>query len=182
MSRKTHGVNLPAGASNLFSKVWGMEQKSPDLSHPKNPVTVVGRWNMKLYGPDGNLKDERDGTNVITTNGLEFMSSFLNSAATAASTFNMRYIGIGSDSTGESNSDTSLGTELSRHTGVVSNNSGGIFEIKATFAAGSGTGAIVEYGIFDSNTAGTMWARDTEAAINKGAGDSLEVTAKVTFS
>jgi hypothetical protein len=137
---------------------------------------------MKLYGPDGELKDARNGTNVITDNGIEFMSSFLNSAATAASTFTMRYLAIGTDSTGESSSDTSLGTEASRHTGVVSNNSGGVFEIKATFATGSGTGSIVEYGIFDANTGGTMWARDTEAAINKGSNDILEVTAQVTLS
>lgn len=181
MSRK-HSANLPVEASNLFSRVWGVDKQSPNLSQPKNPVTVVGRWNMKLYGPDGELKDTRDGTNVITTNGLEFMSSFLNSAATAASTFTMRYIGIGSDATAEAVGNTALGTELSRHTGVVSNNSGGVFEIKATFATGSGTGSIVEYGIFDSNTAGTMWARDTESAINKGANDVLEVTAQITLS
>jgi hypothetical protein len=137
---------------------------------------------MKLYGPDGDLKDARDGTNVITTNGLEFMSSFLNSAATAASTFTMRYIAIGTDATGEAAGDSALGTELSRHTGVVSNNSSSIFEVKATFATGSGTGSIVEYGIFSANTGGTMWARDTESAINKGANDTLEVTAQITLA
>ena len=182
MTIKTHGANLPVDGSNLFSRVWGTSEKASNLSHPKNPVQLVGRWNMKLFGPDGELKDSRNGFNVITTNGLEFMSSFLNSAATAASTFTMRYIAVGTDATGESSSDTSLGTELSRHTGVVSNNSGGIFEIKATFATGSGTGSIVEYGIFDANTGGTMWARDTESAINKGANDVLEVTAQVTLS
>jgi hypothetical protein len=182
MSKKPQAANLPVEASNLFSRVWGTSERPTDLSHPKNPVQLVGKWNMKLYGPDGELKDARDGFNVITTNGLEFMSSFLNSAATAASTFTMRYLAIGTDATGESSSDSSLGTELSRHTGVVSNNSNGVFEIKATFATGSGVGAIVEYGIFDSNTAGTMWARDTESAINKGSNDVLEVTAQITLS
>jgi hypothetical protein len=170
------------GASNLFSKVWGKDEVELDLSQPKNPVKLVGKWNMKLKGPDGELKDERDGFNVITTNGLEFMSSFLNSAATAASTFTMRYIAIGTDATAEAAGNTALGVEVARHTGVVSNNSSGVFEIVATFAAGSGTGAIVEYGIFSSNTAGTMWARDTESAINKSSGDSLEVTAQITLS
>ena len=145
-------------------------------------LKVTGKWTIKLKDQDGKTKVERHGVNVITTEGHEFISSFLNSAATAASTFTMKYIAIGTDSTGESSTNTALGTEVSRHTGVVSNNSSGVFEIVATFAAGSGTGAIVEYGVLSTNTGGTMWARDTESVINKGSGDSLEVTAQITFA
>ena len=94
----------------------------------------------------------------------------------------MRYVAVGTDSTAEAASNTALGTELARHTGTVSYISNQIYQVKATFAAGVGTGAIVEYGIFSSNTAGTMLARDTDSVINKGASDSLEVTAQITLS
>ena len=147
----------------------------------KKTVTIKGKWHVVLRGPDGRIKDERNGENVITTNGLEYLASYLHSANTAGS-WTMNYVAIGTDSTAELNTDTALGTELSRHTGTVTYTSGGIYEVVATFAAGSGTGAIVEYGLFDANTGGTMLNRSTESVINKGASDTLEATTQITFS
>jgi hypothetical protein len=137
---------------------------------------------MDLYGPDGALKDFKVGTNVVCTNGKEFLASFLYSAAVAASTFTCKYIAIGTDSTAEAAAQTALFTEVSRHTGTVSYVSNQIFQVTATFATGSGTGAITEYGLLSSNTAGTLLARDTESVINKGANDTLTVTAQFTLS
>lgn len=154
----------------------------PVYGDKKNPVTLKGHWFMKLYGPQGELKQELDGQNVICTNGLDFLASFLNSAAAAASTFTMRYVGIGTDSTSEAASNTALGTEVARHTGTVSYTSSAIYKVTATFGAGLGTGAIVEYGLFSSSSAGTMLSRDTEAVINKGASDTLVVTTEITLS
>ena len=147
----------------------------------KKDVKVIGKWFIKHYDETGHLKQTIEGKNVITETGIDFLASFLNSAATAASTFTMRYIGIGTDSTTEQASNTALGTELSRHTGVVSWSSAK-YTVVATFAAGSGTGAIAEYGLFSSNSAGTMFSRDTESVINKAAGDTLEVTTEVTIA
>lgn len=149
----------------------------PESQGPK----LHGTWTKELWGPDGELKGRWVNSNVICTNGLEFLASFLNSAAAAASTFTMKYIAIGTNSSAESAADTALGTEVSRHTGTVSYVSNRIYQIKATFATGSGTGAIVEYGLLSSNTAGTMLARDVESVINKGANDTLTVTAQITL-
>lgn len=145
-------------------------------------TTVKGKWFTVLYGADGEIKDQREGHNVVTTVGKEFLASFMQSAVVAAATFTGRYIAIGTNSTAEAAGDTALGTEVSRHTGTASYLSGQIYQVKATFAAGSGTGAIVEYGLVSSNTAGTLIARDTEAAINKGASDTLTVTCQLTLS
>jgi len=152
------------------------------VHEPDQSVTLRGKWTLELRGPDGQLKDRRVGSNVICTNGKEYLASFLNSAAAAASTFTMRYIAIGTDSTAEAAANTALGTELARHTGTVSYVSNQIYQVKATFATGSGTGAIVEYGLFSSSTGGTMLARDTESVINKGANDTLTVVAQITLS
>lgn len=145
-------------------------------------VKMKGEWFVYLYGPDGELKNQKQGYNVVTTVGKEFLASFLNSAVAGAATFTGKYIAIGTGSTAESASDTGMGTEVSRHTGTASYLSGQIFQVKATFATGSGTGAIVEYGLFSSNTAGTLLARDTESAINKGANDTLTVICQLTIS
>lgn len=145
-------------------------------------ATLKGTWHICLYGPDGVLKDERRGSNVITTNGLSFLASYLYSGAAAASTFTMKYIAIGTDSTAEAVGNTALGTEAARQTGTVSYVSSAIYKVTATFASGTGTGAIVEYGLFSSNTAGTMLSRDTESVINKGADDVLTVSTEITLA
>lgn len=144
-------------------------------------IKIRGHWDMKLHGPDGELKQHVAGENVITTAGKQFLAAFLNSAATAASTFTCRYIAIGSDATAEAVGNTALGTELARHTGTVSV-SGAVYTVVATFAAGLGTGSVYEYGLLSSNTAGTLFSRDTEAVITKGASDTLTVTTEVTLS
>lgn len=145
-------------------------------------VKMKGEWFVYLYGPNGELKEQKQGYNVVTTVGKEFLASFLNSAVAGAATFTGRYIAIGTGSTAESASDTGMGTEVSRHTGTASYLSGQIFQVKGTFATGSGTGAIVEYGLFSSSTGGTLIARDTESAINKGANDTLTVICQLTIS
>lgn len=145
-------------------------------------VTVEGRWYITLYGADGQIKDQRAGKNVITESGLSFLASFLNSAVASAATFTQRYIAIGTDSTSEAASNTALGTEIARHTGTVSYVSDAIYRVTATFVSGSGTGAIVEYGLLSSNTGGTLFSRDTELVVNKGADDTLTVTTEITLA
>lgn len=155
---------------------------SDEGSAPRHGVRLVGRYHARLYGPDGAIKQEVHGSNVVCTNGKEFLASFLYSAAVGAATNTCKYLAIGSDNTGETAADVALGTELSRHTGTVSYVSNQIFQVKATFATGSGTGNIYEYGLFTSSTGGTLISRDTEALITKGALDTLTVTYQLTLS
>lgn len=143
---------------------------------------IVGHWFITLQDENGNIKQQLSGKNVITTVGLEFLASFMYSAANAASTFTCKYVAIGTDATAEAASNTAMGTELARTTGTVSYISNAIYRVTATFASGTGTGAIVEYGLFSTSTGGTMFSRDTEAAVNKGANDTLTVTTEVTVS
>lgn len=145
-------------------------------------IKLKGRYYATLYGPDGAVKDYREGDNLVTTVGKEFIASFLKSAAAAASTFTGRYLAIGTDATAEAVGNTALGTEVSRQSGSVTYTSGGIYQVTATFATGSGTGAIAEYGLLSSSTGGTLISRDTEAVINKGASDSLVVVYQMTLS
>jgi hypothetical protein len=93
-----------------------------------------------------------------------------------------KYLAIGTDATAEAAANTGLGTETGRHTGTVSYVSGAIFQVTSTFAAGVGTGAITEYGLYTSSTGGTLISRDVEAVINKGASDSLTIVYQLTIS
>lgn len=149
---------------------------------PFGGVECKGRYFATLYGPDGQVKQHVEGDNVITSVGKEYLASFLKSAAAAASTFTMRYLAVGTDTTAESASDTNLNTEISRQSGIVSYVSNQIYQITATFATGSGTGAITEYGVFSSSSGGTLLSRDIESVINKGASDTLTVIYQMTLS
>jgi hypothetical protein len=145
---------------------------------------LIGKWWVTLYGAPGEVKAMRQGTNVITTDGKSFLAGFLASAAAAASTFTMRYIAVGTDATAEGVANTALGAEAARVSASVSQVTNAIYRCIATFASGVGTGAIVEYGLFSTATtgAGTIFSRDTEAVVNKGANDTLTVITEVTIS
>lgn len=145
-------------------------------------VTLKGHYTAICYGPDGKEKERRSGSNVVTTNGKEFLASFLNSAATGAATFLMRYLAVGSDSTAEAVANTALGTEIVRTSGVVTYVSGQIFQVEASFATGSAAGSVSEYGLFSDSSSGTMLSRDTEATIAVGANDTLDVIYQLTIS
>ena len=143
-------------------------------------IKLKGEWCVRLYGAPDELKEERRGTNIITNAGKSFVAAFLDSAATAAATFTMRFCAIGSGGTAEAASNTALGTELARTTGVVTSAANAIYRVEATFTSGIGTGAVVEYGLFSSSTGGTLFNRDVESVINKGANDTLVVSTDIT--
>lgn len=147
-------------------------------------VAIIPRgvWSAYVYGPDGLLKTSVTGTNVVTTNGKDFVASFLVSAAAAASTFTCKYVAVGTGTTPETVSDTTLGAEVTRTTATVSHNGTGVYQLVASFSTGSATGAITEYGIFSASSNGTMLARDTESVVNVGSSDTLTVTAQITLS
>lgn len=144
-------------------------------------TVLKGRWTIIHQRGDEILKTI-EGDNVVCTNGKEFLASFLYSSAVAAATFTCKYIAIGTDATAEAAANTALGTEAARSTGTASYVSGQIYQVTATFASGTGTGAIVEYGLLSSSTGGTLLSRDTESVINKGANDTLTAIVRVTVS
>lgn len=154
----------------------------PNEAAKEGYFRIVGQWSTYVYGPDGLLKDSQHGPNVVTTVGKDALAVFLNSAAAAATTFTAKYIAIGTGVTPETAGDTALNSESVRSTGTVSYVTSQIYQVTATFATGSGTGAITEYGLFNSNSAGTMYARYTKSVINKGANDTLTVVAQITLS
>jgi len=98
----------------------------------------------------------------------------------------MSHMAVGSGSTAAAAGDTSL-TELGRvsltsTTIVTTSVTNDAVQYVATFAAGTGTGAITEAGIFNAGSAGTMLCRTVFAVINKGSLDTLTITWKVTVA
>lgn len=143
-------------------------------------LKVTGQINFKLFDASGRLKDERDIKNVVVTVGKNYLATWL-TAATQSDYF-MRYIALGTGTNAANASDTALQTELSSRVAGTLTPSSNVWQNVASFGPGVDTGAITESGIFSASSGGTLFARQTFAVINKGAGDSLQVTWQITFS
>lgn len=140
-------------------------------------VKATGALQIKLYGPDGQLKQEQNVKNLVVTTGKGYIASRMVSTPTA-----MSHMAIGTGTVDPVVGDTALGTQAARVALTSSAAVGAVVTYVASFGAGTGTGAITEAGIFNASTAGTMLCRTEFAVVNKGADDSLTITWTVTVS
>lgn len=141
-------------------------------------IKATGRLSVVLTDEDGNVKDTRDINNLVVSDGLDYIASRMKDATATA----MGYMAIGTGSTAAAAGDTTLGTELDRNaltsTTVTSNE----IAYVASWAAGDGTGAITEAGLFNASSAGDMLARTVFSVVNKAANDTLSITWTITLS
>lgn len=148
----------------------------------KEKVTLTGRIILDLYGPDGKLKDHREINNLVVTAGKNFAASWLAASAASMSDQFMKYVAIGTGTGAAAAGDTALGAEVGTRVAGTISSSTNIWQHQATFAAGNGTAAITEAGLFNALTSGTMLARQVFSAVNKAAADSLVLTWQITIS
>lgn len=77
---------------------------------------------------------------------------------------------------------TALGTELDRNALTSKTRSSNVVTFVGDWAAGDGTGAITEAGIFDASSTGNMHSSASFSVVNKGASDSLSISWTWTVS
>lgn len=139
----------------------------------KPQVNVV----VELFGPDGALKERRETHNLVTDVGCAHIADQLASSQDESA---MSHMAVGTGNTAAAAGDTTLDTELDRNAldsfvqGAGASDHTVIYT--ASWAAGDGTGAIVEAGIFNDGAAGTLLARTVFSVVNKAAGDTLQIT------
>lgn len=119
--------------------------------------------------------------NLVVTVGKEFIAASM-LKTTSNSPAAMTHMGIGTGTTAAAAGDTALGTPAGARQTISGSVTGAVVTYTATFAAGVGTGAITEAGIFNASTGGTMLCRTVFSAVNKGANDSIAITWNVTVS
>jgi hypothetical protein len=142
----------------------------------KDQITLKGRLSIRLYGPDGKLKDSRDINNLVVSAGKALNASRLVGAATPP----MSHMAIGSGVVAPAAGDVALGAQLGRVALTSGTSAGAVATFVAAFGAGIGTGAVTEAGIFNDPAAGTMLSRATFAVVNKDALDTMSITWTVT--
>ena len=85
-------------------------------------------------------------------------------------------------STSAAAGDTALGSQLGRVALTSTGISGAVLTYTASFAAGTGTGAVTEAGLFNASSSGTMLCRTVFSVVNKGSSDSMTIPWTVTVS
>lgn len=132
---------------------------------------------LEVRGPDGELKQSEAIHNLIPTVGKEGIADNLLAAPTLGKPTHMA-IGTGTEAAAAG--DTKLKTELDRNAIAEKTRSGKVVTIKAEWAAGDGTGAITEAGLFSASSEGTLFARAVFSVVNKGSEDTLTITWTIT--
>lgn len=141
-------------------------------------IKVTGDVVVEIVGPTGEVKDRREIKNLVVTTGKQFIASrMLGTSATV-----MSHMSVGSINNAAVNGDAALGGEIGRVALSSSSVSGAVVTYSATFPAGTGTGAVVEAGIFNASSAGTMLCRTVFAVVNKGADDAMNISWAITVS
>jgi hypothetical protein len=141
-------------------------------------LPVTGKVLVELYGPDGDLKEQRRVDNLVVDAGKAHIADRLSSSPGGAA---MGWMAIGTGSTAPAAANTALGTEIDRNATTSITDAANVVTYLGNWAAGDGTNsAIAEAGIFNASSVGTMLARATFTAINKGASDTLAITWTVT--
>ena len=140
-------------------------------------VALKHNVEVELRGPDGELKERIELHNLIPTIGKE---GIIDNLLAAPSLGKPTHMAIGTGSEEAKAGDTKLKTELDRNALAEKTRSGKAVTMKGEWAAGDGTGAITEAGLFSEASGGTLFAHAVFSVINKGAEDTLTITWKIT--
>lgn len=146
-------------------------------------IKMTGSLKLVLTDEHGNVKQEEEVKNLVVTVGKNFIASSM-AKTTTNSPAAMTHMEVGTGTTAAAVGDTTLQTAVassrtSLTSTTVTTNS---VAYVCTFAAGTGTGALTEAGIFNAASAGTMLCRTVFSVINKGAADTLGITWTVTVN
>lgn len=143
---------------------------------------VKGHLKLVLTGEDGKVKDKREFENTITV----LHDATIADRMAGGTDDLVDYTAVGDATGGKSTASTALESQLARVQNDSNTQGAGADDNDvvhvSTFAAGTGTGALVEAGLFtDAGAGATLHAYQDFSVINKGAGDTLTVTWTITY-
>ena len=148
-------------------------------------IKATGELRIQHYDQFGNIKEDRTVPNLVVTVGKQHIAGRLAASPTPPTA--MGWMAVGTDATAPTDvSKTTLVAEgatarVTLTSGVSSTN---VVTYIATFPAGTGTGALLEAGIFNATgkDLGVMLCRTTFAVITKEALDAITITWTLTIS
>lgn len=146
------------------------------MSNVNEQLTMTGHLQIRL-----NDELVRDVPNLVVTAGKGFVATRM--IGTGAGV--MSHMEVGTGTTDPVAGNTTLETAVSSSRTAFTSSaavSGAVVTYITAFAAGTGTGALTEAGIFNASSGGTMLCRTEFSVVNKGAADTMTITWTVTVS
>ena len=148
-------------------------------------LKATGKLTIVLYDENGVVKETRECDNLVVTVGKAYVTSRMIGASATV----MGYMEVGTSTTAAAAGQTALvavvassRTALTSSAQATSSTANDSVTYVATFAAGTGTGALTEAGIFNAASAGTLLCRTVFSVVNKGSSDAMTITWTVTLS
>ena len=138
---------------------------------------ATGKLTVEIKNDKGVVIETREVKNLVVDDGLEYIADRMKNNSTV-----MSHMAIGTGSTAAASGNTTLGTESARQALTSTTVNNNAVSYVASFAAGTGTGAITEAGILNNSTGGTLLCRTVFSVVNKGASDSMTITWTITIS
>lgn len=140
---------------------------------------------LQLRGDVHIVIDREDGTrevidhhNLVVDVGKAFVASRM-----VGNTPNvMSHMAVGTNNAAPAAGQTALSTEIARVAFDSAGAAAAVVTYTATFGPGVGTGALVEAGLFNASSVGTMLSRVVYPVVNKNAGDTMSVTWTITVT
>jgi hypothetical protein len=136
-------------------------------------IQLKGMLSIEKYNAENKLIEKIEVPNLVVTTGKAYVASRIKDSTASVMTF----MGYGTNGTAPALGDvgliTQLGARVPIQTTTVANN---IVTYSATFGPNDGTGSIVEAGIFNSATVGTMLCRTTFPVISKDSNEAIVIT------
>ena len=138
---------------------------------------ATGKLTIEIKNDKGTVIETREVKNLVVDAGLDYIADRMKNNSTV-----MSHMAIGTGSTAAAAANTTLGSEADRNALTSTTVTDNAVAYVASFAAGEGTGAITEAGIFNASSGGTLLCRTVFSVVNKGASDSMTITWTVTIS
>ena len=133
--------------------------------HNIDTLKLKGELQVVINKADGSV-ETHDFKNLVVNTGLNFIVSRMKDATATA----MTHMELGTGTTAAACADTTLGAAISgSRTALTSTTvSSNTITYVASFAAGTGTGAVTEAGIFNASSAGTLLCRTVFPVVKIG--------------
>ena len=150
------------------------------MSNVNEQLTMKGHLQIELNG-----ELVRDLDNLVVTAGKTFVASSM-LKTTSNSPAAMTHMGVGTSTQDPAGTDTALISQVGSRKAftTAADSTDAVVTYICAFAAGEGTGALTEAGIFNhaTGTSTNMLCRTEFSVVNKGASDSMTITWTVTVS
>jgi len=143
-------------------------------------LDVMANVKLTARHANGDVFDERKIKNLVVNAGLDWVKGQVHDAADGTDV--MEYTSVGDDNTNLVATNTILENQLGTRTaGTYASGATGVCTVTGLHTATT-TWAVVEAGLHDASTAGSMLARVTFSVINLSTDDELTVEWTITYS